>query len=150
MRTVMVGGGAFVALAAIAMLIWGITTGFRYWTADVRGTVEQRELTTASGTFRIFSYNHFFDLCASIQGTEATHDAQFDLLQTQEQGLSSYSRTAQNVMVLKAKIEGDKRKYNADAQKEETTALFKSNNLPDTISVEEHQRGDRTECSSEN
>ena len=146
MRRVMMGSGIFVGIVALSMLMWGITTGFLYWTAGVRGEVEKTELTAGSGSFRIFSYNHFFDLCVNIQKNQANYDAQYDLLQTKEQGTSSYDRTAQNVAVLKAKIEEEKRRYNADSRKEETTALFKANDLPDEIPVEEHKRGDRTVC----
>lgn len=150
-KVILFGLLAVVVMIALSMLIWGATTGFRYWTADIKGKVELREQTRGSGEFRHFSYDHFFDSCAAIQQAEAEYDAQYDLLQSMDPGSdrdskARYDRRQTVVTVQKANIEQLKRDYNADSAKEETLALFKSNDLPDHLDVITHEYGRRTRC----
>jgi uncharacterized membrane protein YqiK len=52
----------FAAVLLIIVAIWGI----RWISAEPRGALSARE-SIQSGGSRITSYNHFFDLCASVQ-----------------------------------------------------------------------------------
>lgn len=128
-----------IACVGLILTITGVGWGIKWYTADIRGAIEQREDTIANADFRIYSYNHFFDLCVAIQEIEAQYDAQSELLNGTE-------RQGRVVAVLKARVEQLKRQYNVDSAKEETVALFKSNNLPFYITVTNHSYGDRTGC----
>lgn len=140
-----------VAIVGLVMLIWGFSTGFQYFTADVRGEVEKTELTAGSGEFRIFSYDYFFNKCAAIQNAEVEYDAQYGLLQSMEPGTDRDSRTRYDrqrrvVAVQLANIEQLKNQYNVDAAKEETIGQFRDSDLPSRVSTQPHKPGDRTRC----
>jgi hypothetical protein len=130
----------------IIVLLWGLSFGFKWATLPFIGKIEQREQIMGSGEFRIFSYNHFFNLCQSIQQVESQYDNQYDLLQEMEKGTESYERQQRNVAVLCAEIERRKHRYNADSAKEETVSAFMQSNLPGRIEIETHKYGNRTNC----
>ena len=58
-----------VILATSIAAIWAI----KYYTADIRGRINANE-QIKSGASRIVNYNHFFNVCASIQTTESQID----------------------------------------------------------------------------
>jgi len=131
-----------VLVVVLIPAIWAI----RYYTAPLRGVVKVQEAVQASAEFRIFSYEHFYDLIAAINAEEAQYDSQWELLQTTEEEAESYSRIQRNLAAIKASIERFKRQYNADAAKEQTRGQFKDSELPFQIKVEPHEYGERTEC----
>ena len=140
-----IGIGLLVFLGIV--LFWGLIFGFTWATAPFRGALDQREQIQASGDFRIHSYQHFYNLCRSIQQAEAQYDNQYDLLQQLERGDGNFDRQQRNVAVLKAQIERLKQKYNGDAAQEETLAAFKDSDLPKQIELGGHVYGHRTDCS---
>lgn len=145
------GRGRIVLLIVAVLLVFlvvisGVSWGWQYFTATFRGEVEKTELIAGSGEFQIYSYNHFFDLCAAVQQAEAQYDAQYGLLQSMQSGTERYERQQRVVAVQLAHIEQLKRQYNVDAAKEETVAAFKSNNLPNHLDTRVHEQGKRTRC----
>ncbi|MFD8650702.1 hypothetical protein [Streptomyces mirabilis] len=61
-------------LLAVAALTFGsiyVFGGIQNSTADYRGRTDARERTVADGAFRIGTYEQFFDLCQSVQTSEA-------------------------------------------------------------------------------
>lgn len=142
------GVAALIAVSVVVLFVimTAASLAFRWEIAPWIGAVEQREIVEGSGEFRINSYNHFYDLCATIQQTEARHDTQFDELEAMNSGTDNYDRQRRTVSVLEQRIEVLKRKYNADASKEATLAAFKSNDLPNRIEPLDHEHGRRTEC----
>jgi hypothetical protein len=150
-KAIGIGLLAIVGVFAFVMVMWGFSTGFRYWTADIKGAVELREQTRGSGDFQHFSYDHFNTLCGSIQQAEIEYDTQYDLLQAMDPGSdrdsrARYDRQQRVVAVQKANIGQLKVGYNADSEKEQTLALFKDNDLPSRIIIVPHEYGNRTNC----
>lgn len=130
-------------IAALAILIaigvgWMFARGtFQKATADFRGGVAATEQIHANGAYRIAKYDHFFDLCAAIQGK----DAQLDALKTELK-----TATGQRAEIVAASISGitgaratQIAQYNADSAKADTAANFKSSALPFKIDpTQEH------------
>lgn len=121
-------------IAALAVLIavgigWMFASGtFKKATADFRGGVAATEQIHANGAYRIAQYDHFFDLCAAIQGK----DAQLDALKTELK-----TATGQRAEIVAASItgvtgarNGQIAQYNGDASKADTAANFLSSSLP--------------------
>lgn len=134
-----------IGILLMPISIFAYSGGIQYLTAPFRGKLSKREKIQASGDFRIYSYEHFFDLCKEIQSNEARYDNQYDLLEKTEKGTEEYKRQIRNVAVIKTNIEELKRQYNADSSKEKTVSAFKENNLPNKINSI-HQYGERTNC----
>lgn len=118
-----------VVLIALAFASWA----WRYYTAEVRGKVGAEE-QIESAPSRISNYNHFFDLCASVQRKEAKIKAQKDSL-AYASG-DDESRIRQNIAALKGARAGDIARYNADASKQYTRARFLASNLPPRLDVD--------------
>lgn len=131
--------GKTIALAAVvlvvvliigAMYLFGFGL-FQRGTADFRGGTEQIEKTKGSGDYRIASYDHFFNLCASVQSKEATIDALEKELSRKPD--PSESRTEQIYAAITANeaIRAETiNQYNVDAKKEATVGQFRASNLP--------------------
>lgn len=115
-------------LAILLISIYG-TGSLQRFTADFRGETSKIEQTQASGTYRIGQYEHFYDLCASVESIESKITNMKDELDGTED--------AQRKTVLNTSITASMNKraelitqYNADARKEGTMAQFKSSDLP--------------------
>ncbi len=106
---------------AIASSLWGFSVA----TAGVHGRGEAKKQLQSAG-YRISAYDHFFDLCASVQNDEASLDAQFDLLTT----TSQTNIVEVNIAALKANRMRGINQYNADASKDYTLGQFQSSKLP--------------------
>lgn len=60
-------------ILAVAILFVTVVYGFgmlQRGTADFRGETDQIEQTKANANYRIASYDHFYDMCASVQSIE--------------------------------------------------------------------------------
>lgn len=119
-----------VGLVVAGMAVLGVGF-FKKSTADFRGGVAATEQVQANGAYRIAAYDHFFDLCAQIQGKES----QLAALRTEQA-----SATGQRAEIVAATITGVSAargtqiaQYNADASKAGTLAQFQSSALPFTI-----------------
>ena len=122
-------------IVLVILLIPGITLGVRYLSAPAVGIVEKQE-KVQSADFRIFSYEHFYDMTVEIATAEQQYLSQKSKLELLDKDSESYTRTLSNIAALEAHIINLKNQYNADAAKEETVGLFKSNDLPDYIEPE--------------
>jgi predicted negative regulator of RcsB-dependent stress response len=60
-----------IAVAVFAFLSIYVFGSVQNTTADYRGRTDARERTVADGAFRIGTYEQFFDLCQSVQTSEA-------------------------------------------------------------------------------
>lgn len=109
---------------------------FRARTAGFVGS-RIAESTIESAASRIANYEHFYDLCASIEGYE-------DQLETLEAQLESTdpddSREVNRLRSSIAGLEGQRARaisqYNADSSKDYTAARFKASDLPWSLSTE--------------
>lgn len=135
------GSAVFVLVFALVAGIWGL----RVATAGIYGRGEaHRQVQSAPS--RIAAYNHFFDLCVSIQNAEAQIDAQQEALATAEDHVDK-SRMTQNIAALKATRAAGINQYNADAAKDYTIGQFKDSDLPYYIAPTAYE-GNRTSCTS--
>lgn len=116
--------GVFVVFIALSFFSWG----WRYMTAEIRGRVGAEE-QIESAPSRIANYEHFFDLCASVQRKESKIAAQRRALEgtTSEE---DRQRIRQNIAALEGARAGDIHRYNADASKQYTRARFLDSDLP--------------------
>ena len=131
MRGTFTGFGlAFMAVMVIALLFFG-GLAFRYYTADVRGRVDANE-QIKSGSSRIVNYEHFFNLCASIQGNEAQIRALEKELSFGNNG--ERPRIQANITGVTAARARAIAQYNADAAKSYTQGQFRSSALPYQLS----------------
>lgn len=120
---------------------WGF---FQRATADFRGETAALEQIKANPNSRISAYEHFFDLCASIQGHEDTIRA----LQTELDGEPSESRAEQirgAITANQAARDGKIRDYNSDAAQDFTVGQFRDADLPERLNVDKEV----TECVSQ-
>lgn len=124
----------FGAIAIVVVLVLGAMAvfGFGFFakeTANFRGEIQELEETKASGSFRIYSYDHFFDLCVSVQNKEKAIGA----LQEELELHPSEGRKEQviaDITANKIAREESINQYNTDAQKEKTIGQFKAASLP--------------------
>lgn len=104
-------------------------------TAPFRGGTEQIEQIQGNGSYRIAQYDHFFDLCAAVQSSEASID---NLIAERDAGT-----TTQRDTIIQASITALRNsratliaQYNADARKADTAGSFRSSDLPYQLSPE--------------
>lgn len=110
-------------------LLAGAVFAFRWVTADIRGAADAREQTLADGDFRIAAYDHFFALCASVQG----HEGRLASLQEELAGDPSESRRQQleaSLTAVRSQRRADIASYNADAARDYTVGQFRDSDLP--------------------
>lgn len=130
-------GAAEIALAviggilALALLVGGVFA-IRWVMAPANGALEQREKTIGNGNYRIAQYDHFFNLCGSIQASE---DKIKNTEETEPNDGMSENQKAAILLALKNTRASLIREYNADASKADTAAHFKSSSLPYQIDV---------------
>lgn len=146
MKTATIIIGSIALVLVLPLLVFGWSATIQWFTAPFRGALDQREQIQASGDFRIYSYNHFYNLCRNVQEAQATHDNQADVLESMAASEDGYARQRRTVAILKSEIEQRKQRYNADAAKEETTAAFRANNLPSRLPITSHTYGERANC----
>lgn len=117
-------------LLALIFLISVYGFGFmQRETADFRGETGVIEDTQAESSYRIASYEHFYNKCSSVQSLESRITNMEDEL--------SQVESEQRKTVLNASITASKNRrsqlinsYNADARKEGTMGQFRSSDLP--------------------
>lgn len=131
------------------VLIWGITAavfGLRVATAGIVGA-GQAKIQIQSAGFRITAYNHFFDLCSSVQ----THEVQIDALRAQlsdttdERSKNIVRSSLTGVLAARG---GAIARYNQDALKEYTEGQFKDADLPYQLATAAYneQGSNKTKC----
>lgn len=117
------------ALFAVAVTaIWFI----KYQTAEVRGKINAHE-TVQSANSRLANYNHFFDLCAAIQGYESAlkvHRATLAELVSAKADTHDIDRTRTVIAAVSAQRGRAIAQYNVDARKEGTMGQFRDAALP--------------------
>jgi hypothetical protein len=139
-----------IACVAALLVMWLICAslffGLRVATAGIVGR-GNAHVKLQSANYRIAAYDHFFNVCASVQSAEGSLDAQFDLLSTLEGG-DDKSITNTNIAALKSVRMGAINQYNADAQKDYTLGQFKDSGLPYQLPTTSYdKKGDpKTSC----
>lgn len=133
-----------VGVAGAIVLVVGGGWAYRYFTAPIEGALEQRE-TVQSGGSRIYNYNRFFSLCASVQSFEDQIDSQEQLLEntSDEDHLSMIRR---NISGLNAQRQNTIATYNSEARAIETGGQFRDDGLPESINRDLYNGSNRTSC----
>lgn len=136
-------GGKTIAFGAIVLVVGLVLAGmavfgvgwFKRSTADFRGETAVTEKVLADGNYRIAAYEKFFDLCAAIQGKEATISELTLEMETAPEGRAAEIRAT--LSALKASRAKQVAQYNADSRKEGTEGQFKASGLPHRIDIKE-------------
>jgi hypothetical protein len=130
---------AAVALIALPLAAWGLRVQF----ADVIGLGNAR-IQIQSAPYRITAYDHFFNLCVSVQANEASLDAQMARL---EGGPSNVELIETNIAALEATRGRAIAQYNGDATKDYTIGQFRDSGLPYRLDTAPYT-GVRTQCAA--
>lgn len=128
-RAIWVGA---LALVALLVLMTAFTFGIGSWireTAGFRGKTQQVNQTRGNGQYRIAAYDHFYDLCASVQDQEVTIESQQSELDTNPSADRAQQIQA-NLAALRANRGELINHYNADARKTATQGQFRASDLP--------------------
>lgn len=131
--------GVLALVLGIALLSAGMWA-WRYYTAEVRGIVGQEE-RVQSPLHRMGAYSHFFDLCAAVQGHEATLAAAGAQLNSTSDE-KERQRIRANIAGIEAQRARSIARYNADARKDHTIGQFRDSGLPYSLDVNKEQ----TQC----
>jgi hypothetical protein len=129
--------GGVLALAAVLFLVAMATFGFGFFSqksADFRGETSKRNQVEANGAFRIAAYDRFFDLCTSVQASEATLTALRQELTTNPPQ-SRITQINGAITANTANRAATIRQYNNDAAKSYTVGQFQASNLPYQLDI---------------
>lgn len=118
---------AFVVTVAVVMLLGVYGFGwFQRSTANFRGQTGAIEKTKADANFRLNSYQHFFDLCGSVQAQED----RTRILTPAATAPNASAEAITNLQAVQAERLSLIRQYNADATAKFTLGQFRDNKLP--------------------
>ncbi len=133
---------AIVLWIAIASAVWG----FGVATAGIYGRGEARK-EIQSAEFRIEAYQHFFNMCGSIQGLEGQIDELTAELELFEPGSREYTHTVKSLTGVKGYRHQAIARYNQDALKDYTEGQFRDKDLPYQIPDTNYpEEGGKTVC----
>ncbi|MFF7142318.1 hypothetical protein ACFZB5_13850 [Streptomyces nodosus] len=122
------GIAALAAFTLIAIYAFG---GVSQLTASFRGETDKKNRTVGSGAFRIATYEEFFDLCASVQTSEAQLKALTDELDDKDHPPTAdrAENIRTSITAVKASRAESITTYNSKASQEHRSA-FQDANLP--------------------
>lgn len=124
------------SVVGIIVLIIALSMGklaYRYFTADVKGTVDAEE-RISSGANRVQEYEKFFTLCTNTNNMKGNIETQEMLLEDAETA-KERSRLRSNVAGMTAALRKNVSDYN-NMSKQYTTERFKDSNLPAKLDVD--------------
>jgi hypothetical protein len=138
---------ALIAIGCLLGLVVLVVGGYaiQYYTADTRGKIAENEAVHADPNYRIAQYNHFYDLCASVQSFELQMDANDaravddSFPQSQKDAVQAALQNTRSTNITQ---------YNADARKADTAANFKASDLPWQLdsALYDPKVGNKTSC----
>jgi hypothetical protein len=136
--------GVLLGLLALIAVVWGISYGAGWVTAPWSGALQARQEIQGSGDFRIQAYDHFFQLCASVQTMDEA--LQQTLTQEKTDKGSDLTRDKINYGAQLNDRNDAANQYNAESAEHWTVGQFKANNLP--FQIPAYQKGIVTTCAS--
>lgn len=124
---------AAVAVVTAAVFVGIVATwALTVWWAPWKGAGDVRKQTQGNASFRIASYDHFYDLCAQAQTTQQNANITRVLIrQATDPGEKARQQT--NLQAQRNQLNSLVNAYNADARKTTTAGQFKASDLPYTI-----------------
>ena len=117
---------AAVVIPVTVVSIWGFQYGFRWFTAEPRGALEQKEITTR-GAFRIQEYERFYRLKAEVDSVDiklAALPRELDVRQRTE---------CTGLLAVRANRVAE---YNAASAAELTKGKWRADDLPSSLNQE--------------
>lgn len=134
----------------VALSLVGSVAGYAlgWFAAPYQGKLQARQIIQGDGNYRIAAYDHFFNLCASVQTADSNIATQESLLAQFKKGGNDYNRTLTNIGGLEATRADGINQYNADASKSYTVGQFKSSNLPYQLPTHPFEKGESIQCAS--
>lgn len=138
------GTVAAVALVCLAVVLAGV---FTFAWAPWKGKIEERNQTVGSGTYRIASYEYYFDQCNTIKSDEqkiATYKAQLNV--TPAPSPDQVTRLNAAIMAQTNLWIEHVNEYNSNADKERTKGQFRDDGLPEHIDPNNLTNGIETNC----
>lgn len=147
-RVALWGVAGVVLVVALWLVLASAIWGLRVATAGIYGRGEAR-IQIQSAANRIASYEHFFNLCAAVQGQEAQIDALEAELAQHAEGSKDRARTLTNLTGVRAARGRSIAQYNADARKDYTSGQFRDSDLPYQLDATEYPEGGKTSCASD-
>ena len=131
------------AIGTVGGLVWN------YLLAGPQGAVAARQIIQADGNYRIQAYQHFFDLCQSVQTNDDQIASQYAVLnQYPKNDHSDRNRVLTNIAGLEAFRASNIREYNADATQSYTVGQFRSSALPYQLPTHPYRKGESISCAS--
>lgn len=130
----------FVWVLLVIAVIAGLGYAWKYYMAPIAGKADA-EWQQESGANRTAQYDKFFDLCAAIQGYEATERAQLGVASSAT-AESDRSRAHTVIAAVRAQRGRAIAQYNADARKSYTQGRFLDGSLPSQL----NDASERTSC----
>lgn len=130
---VVVGG----LLAALLLILFGFVGvygngWFTDHTANRSGKTQVKHQINGNGSYRIAAYDHFFDLCATVQtDKQVLTNTQNQLKMTTDEGTKLTLNA--DVLAQQNKLDTDVNQYNQDARKSATAGQFRASDLPSTL-----------------
>lgn len=125
-KMILIGFAGSLSLLVVFVGIWGFQYGFRWFTAEPRGALEQREITTR-GAFRIQEYERFYRLKEEVDSTDtklAALPSELDVRQRTE---------CTGLLAVRANRVAE---YNAASAAELTRGKWKADDLPQRLNQE--------------
>lgn len=116
-----------IGVVGIMVTISMSSLAYRYFTADVKGTVDAEEQISSGGN-RVQEYEKFFRLCENAQNMKGNLQTQKELLNVAETSRER-ANIRTNIAGINATIRKNVNQYNS-MSKQYTTDRFKDSNLP--------------------
>lgn len=144
------GAAAGVALVVALVLLFGGLYYGGVFANDVQANYNKRvvgakiQQRVHTADFAQGAYEHFYNLCAAIQGQEAALAAQYDELASASN--EDASRIQANIAGLTAERGRSIAQYNAEARQTYTLGQFRANDLPFQLPNTTYTKGTVTSC----
>lgn len=116
-----------IGVVAVMVAVSMSSLAYRYFTADIKGTVDAEEQISSGGN-RVQEYEKFFRLCENAQNMKGNLQTQKELLEDAETSRER-ANIRTNIAGINATIRKNVNQYNS-MSKQYTTDRFKDSNLP--------------------
>lgn len=127
------GKKIFIGIVVLVIMIvspWA----FKYYTAEIRGKINAKE-KIESAEHRLYSYEKFYDMYASIKSYVTALESQKENLKFAETS-SERQRIRSNISGIKSQLRRAIEEYNSESRKIKTIGKFKADDLPYKLEYE--------------
>lgn len=118
----------FVAFVLLTVGVWAVTVTWAPW----KGAGDVRKQTQGNASFRIASYDHFYDLCGQARALQQNVKITRSMLRKSNDPAEK-ARQETNLQAQRNQLNELVATYNADARKTTTAGRFRASDLPFTL-----------------